>query len=100
MRSIRPAEDVEVAPEAVGSEERNVRGVAHTVVGIPKDSLPGGFGPSLTSPTHNTAGGRRAGGAAARAATAGKAGLKQGAPEPLRNKAPSPSSCEQSSRLP
>src|SRR5712692_2363293 len=81
MRSIRPAEDVKVAPDAVGSEERNVRSVAHTVIGIPKDSLPGGFGPSLTSSTHNTAGGRRTGGATARSATAGDGGLKQGAEE-------------------
>src|SRR6266849_1352189 len=81
MRSIRPAEDVKVAPDAVGSEERNVRSVAHTVIGIPKDSLPGGFGPSLTSSTHNTAGGRRAGGAAARSATTGDSGLPQEAEE-------------------
>src|SRR6266478_7281497 len=77
--SIRPAENVEVAPESIGSEERNVRSVAHAVVGIAEYALPGRFRPSLASAADDAACRRGPGCALADRKSTTHGGLEEGA---------------------
>src|SRR6266446_4505513 len=81
MCCIRPAEHIEVTPQAICSKKRDVRSVAHAVVGIAEDALPGRFRPSLATAAHDAAGRRCPRGASAGAAAAGHGGLEEGAVE-------------------
>ena len=50
-----------MAPDAIGGKERNVRKVAHAVVGIAQHSLPRRLRPSLATAAHNTVDGSQTG---------------------------------------
>src|SRR5262249_39791830 len=79
--SVRPAENVVVAPEAVGSEERNVRRVAHAIGRIAEDGLPGWLGPSGACAADDSVCRRRARGALTRTTAARNCGCEKGAEE-------------------
>src|SRR5947209_16360548 len=63
---------IEVTPQAVCSKKRDVRSVAHAVVGIAENALPGRFRPSLASAAHDVGGRRCPRGASAGAAAASR----------------------------
>src|ERR1700756_370382 len=65
LRCVRPAENVVMAPETIGGEERNVWSVAQTVVRIAEYRLPRWLGPSRTCTPDNAVGGRGSSGALA-----------------------------------
>src|SRR5260370_35005572 len=65
VRNVRPAKYIEVAPKTVGREERNVRGVAHAVIGIAENTLPRRLGPPLAGAADDPGGWRVAAGALA-----------------------------------
>lgn len=74
---VRPTENVEVAPQAVRGEKRNVRRITHTVVGIAEYGLPRRFRPAGASAADNTAGGRSARRALAGPATSSNRSLQK-----------------------
>src|SRR5262249_24411447 len=67
---VRPAENVVVAPKAVGGEQRDVGRVAHTIVGIAPYGFAGRLWPSRARTPDNTRSGRGGSACCALAGTA------------------------------
>ena len=94
VRRCQKASHVEVAPNRVGCEKRNVRKIAHAVVWVTKNGLPRGFGVPRTGPANNMWSGRgwRSGGAPAGSAAA-TSGIEEGRTEEVVAYAVWPKSC-------
>src|SRR5258708_7866640 len=81
VRNVRPTKYIKVAPKTVGREKRNVRGVAHAVIGIAENTLPRRLGPPLAGAADDTGGRRGAAGALAGTPPARCGGLGGGGVE-------------------